>query len=175
MWVGKLNSWAHPFPLSLCPVALGSTKQCFFQSCSKVLYTESLSSVSHWLGVSVQIFCIFLWTIHTTISALSLILRIVSLASLNLVRLESQFQKVQKQFQKLIFNACSFRTTLGAKSCMLVLSRQIETIGCVCVCVCVYTHTNIWSFMFTGPVTLKIFLKTVFTEHVQTLKHVIIH
>ena len=79
------------------------------------------------------------WTI-SELSMLSLLLKIV-IKSLNLIRLECQFQKPWKQFRK--FNIfCSSKITISTKVCIRVLQRNRTNRMCVgvCVCVCVYIY-----------------------------------
>lgn len=80
---------------------------------SKVSYTQtyrSLLFISGWLEVSNRnILCVPIARIQ--LSVLSLLLEIESLVSLNLIILEIQFQKQQKQF-------CSFKTSLSIKICI---------------------------------------------------------
>lgn len=82
---------------------------------SKLLYTQtyrSLLFISGWLEVSNgNILCVPIAKLQHGLSVFSLLLEIESLVSLNLIILEIQFQKQQKQF-------CSFKTSLSIKICI---------------------------------------------------------
>lgn len=55
---------------------------------------------------------------HYGLSALCLPLERELLASLNIIRLENQFQKPPNQFRKLILTICSSGINLGSKTCI---------------------------------------------------------
>lgn len=88
------------------------------------------------------IFCVSKLPNHTIDyqSELYLLLQIESLASVNLLRLESQFQKLQSQFRELILKNSILLEQLSTKNYQSGFSRKTLPT----VCVCVYTHTHIY-------------------------------
>lgn len=125
-----------------------------WEKCSKISYTQTSRSflfISGWLGVSNgNTLCVPTAKLHHGLSVLSLLLEIESLASLNLIILESQFQKHQKPFIKLTLKFCSFKATLSTKIC--IIQRSPEKLYMyihihICTYTCIYRYTDIYAYI----------------------------